>query len=90
MEKPIELGKKSQIVGVEHWSTLRMEARPDKMPPIPKGHAIVCGIDEGDGERMFICETLRDVHILFDVYAEGGVIDIAWYYTDALDDAAAA
>ena len=85
----IELGLKSQISGVKDWATFRICRRPKNMPRVPKGHTIVCGFDEGDGERMFICETLEHVHALYDEHAMGHAIHIAWYNTNALNDAVA-
>jgi hypothetical protein len=82
----IELGLKSKIAGVKQWPTFRMYRRPKHMPKIPEGHTIVCGFDQGDGERMFICETLEHVRTLYDEHAMGHAIHIAWYHTGAFND----
>ena len=82
----IELGLKSQISGVNDWATFRICRRPKNMPKAPEGHTIVCGFDQGDGERMFICETLEHVRTLYDEHAMGHAIHIAWYHTGAFND----
>jgi len=85
----IELGKKSQITGIKQWPTFHMYRRPKHIPKVPEGHTIVCGLDQGDGERIFICETLEHMQMLYDEYVMGHAIHITWYHTDAFDDAVA-
>jgi hypothetical protein len=83
-----ELGRKSQVIGdeVKHWPTFHLYKRPKKMPNVPKGHTIVCGVEQdgAEGERLFICETLEDVCTLYDVHVMGQTTHITWYHTDAL------
>jgi len=89
----IELGRKSQIQGAEHWPTFPMFfSRPTKMPKIPKGHTIVCGLEQegAEGERMFICETPEDVHTFYDEHARGHALRISWYHTDSIQNSPAA
>ncbi len=82
----IELGRKSQVVGVEHWPTLSVLKNPTKMPKVPKGHTIVCGIEQAgaEGERMFICETPEDMQTFYHEHVTGHATRIRWYHTDAL------
>ncbi len=75
----ILLGKKGQIIGVEHWPVIRIYKRPTKLPAIPKGCEIIGGLDQGDGERMFICESLHDMQALYHEYAIGSAVSILWY-----------
>ena len=49
------------------------------MPALPDGHALICGYDQGLGERMIVCDTLEDAQRLFDAYARGGALRINWY-----------
>lgn len=75
----ILLGDKRQIVGAAHWSAIQISDYPIAMPKVPKGYEIVCGLDEGAGERMFVCGSLYDMQTLYDEYAEGRAVSIAWY-----------
>lgn len=83
----IKLGDKSQIAGAKDWPTFRILRRPNKMPKVPKGHTIVCGIEEdgGEEEQMFPCEELHTLQLLYDQHARGHTGRITWYHTDALD-----
>jgi hypothetical protein len=85
----IELGNKSQVSGAEHWPTFYLYRRPKKMPKVPRGHTIVCGFEEEgtEGERMFICETLEQVHVFYNESAKDRAVHISWYHTDALNAA---
>jgi len=81
----IELGSKSQIAGAEHWPTFGVYQNPVKMPRVPKGHTIICGLEqEGDeGERMFICETLEHMRTFYNEHVARHTTRIKWYHTDA-------
>jgi hypothetical protein len=43
----IELGKKSEIFGVDLLKSTKvsgvMGGRPEKMPALPEGHSLICG-----------------------------------------------
>ncbi len=41
------LGLKHQLVGAERWPRLRIYGRPTKMPRVPQGHQVVCGLRHG-------------------------------------------
>lgn len=88
----IELGRKSQIVGAEHWPTFRVYRNPTKMPKVPKGHVIACGIEQGgsEGERIFICETPEDMQTFYYEHVTGHTTRIKWYHTGALSKTAVA
>lgn len=75
----IELGKKSELFGVELLQPLEIFGRPTSMPYLSGDDKVICGYDQGLGERMFVCESLEDMQILFDGYARGGAISIHWY-----------
>jgi hypothetical protein len=87
----IELGRKSQIAGAEHWPTFGVYRDPRKMPKVPKGHTIACGIEQegAEGERIFICETPEDMQMLYHEHVMGHTTRIRWYHTDALSATAA-
>jgi hypothetical protein len=38
---------------------------------------------------MFICETLKQIRMLYDEHTKGNAIHITWYHTDALTDTTA-
>lgn len=56
--------------------------RPATMPVVPEGSSLICGYDQGLGERMFVCESLEDMQTLYDAYAAGGALSINWYTGD--------
>lgn len=74
-----ELGKKSEIFGAELLTPLQIWGRPTAMPPLGLNEDIVCGYDQGLGERMIVCESLDDMQELYDNYARGGALNIHWY-----------
>ena len=82
----IELGKKNEISGAEllqpltlGFSDKDLSGRPTRMPSVPSGHSVVCGYDQGLGERIIVCESLEDMQQLYDAYAQGGALRICWY-----------
>jgi hypothetical protein len=83
----IELGKKSQIVGADQWPTVRVFVlgKPRKMPSIPEGRTLVCGIDYGEGQRIFVCDSLDEMQTLYYDYAAGHAVNISWYHAPAID-----
>lgn len=84
----IELGMKQQVVGVSDWLTLRIRGNPKKMPDIPKGYELVCGLDQGAGEKMIICETLAQMEALYHEYITGHAVHISWYQKPAAAETA--
>jgi len=85
----VKLGNKSQVAGAEHWPTFTVWRNPTKMPKLPEGHTVVCGIEqEGDEEeQMFICETPEQMQLLHHEYISGHATRIKWYHTGALNNA---
>ena len=82
--KPMqELGKKTEIFGSELLRPLTgfdaIHSRPDRMPTLRGKDKVICGYDQGLGERMFVCDTLEDMQALYDAYASGGALRIHWY-----------
>lgn len=81
-----ELGKKDEIFGVDllkpvefRFDERNLEGRPLKMPRLPDGDSLVAGYDQGLGERMIVCEDLKDAQQLYDAYARGGALNLTWY-----------
>ena len=78
----IELGKKDEIFGVEKLKPLGEQVgsnRPTEMPRLGPDHKVICGYDQGLGERMIVCESLEEMQQLYDAYAKGGALHIHWY-----------
>lgn len=84
----IRLGTKNQIVGAEHWAVLPVRGRPEKMPKVFAGYEVVGGVDFGDGEVIFACETLEHMKALYDRYIAAHGIAISWYQIPAAEPAA--
>ena len=79
----IELGKKSECFGTELLVPLEnCLGRPKRLPIVPKGSAVICGYDQGLGERLFVCESLEDMQQLYNSYTRGGALNIKWYSGD--------
>ncbi len=79
----IELGKKSECFGTERLVPLqKVYGRPTQLPYVPEGSKVICGYDQGLGERLFVCESVEDMQQLYDSYARGGALTIKWYSGD--------
>ncbi|HSI20570.1 MAG TPA: hypothetical protein VLA04_02600 [Verrucomicrobiae bacterium] len=76
----IELGKKNEIFGADELQPLRgFHGRPTTLPTVPKDHKVICGFNQGLGERIIVCESLEDMQHLYDSYAQGYALSIHWY-----------
>jgi hypothetical protein len=81
----VELGRKSQIEKSDQWRKFSIDQYPAKMPKIPKGNTIVSGLEQdgAEGERIFLCETLKDVQDRWRKYAALQGVRVSWYHTAA-------
>lgn len=77
----IELGKKDTLFGIDQLESYYgfRSQRPAQMPPFDNDKKLICGYDQGLGERMIVCEDIEDAQELYDAYARGGAVDIHWY-----------
>jgi len=76
----IELGKRDEVFGADLLQPLTIAGRPTRMPSLPSAeHKVICGYDQGLGERLFVCESIEDLQQLYDAYAQGGALVINWY-----------
>lgn len=51
----IELGKRSECFGTELLVPLKnVYGRPMQLPRVPEGSKVICGYDQGLGERLFV------------------------------------
>lgn len=73
-----DLGKTGDLISLV-LKDLRLHGRPEQLPRLPAGHRLFCGYDQGQGERLFLVETLEDMQQLDDAYAQGGALTIRWY-----------
>jgi len=76
-----ELGKRDECFGTELLRPITLSGfgRPTSFPSVPTGHSLICGYDQGLGERLIVCESLEDMQTLYDGYAQGGALTIKWY-----------
>ena len=77
----IELGEKDNLFGddqLEPYAGFRSQ-RPMQMPSFDDDKKLICGYDQGLGERMIVCEGIEDAQELYDAYARGGALHIHWY-----------
>lgn len=86
----IDLGKRGEIFGedllrdLEQHEKIRCfsdfgSGRPTAFPRLREGDSLICGYDQGLGERLIICKSLEDMQTLYDAYAVGGALHIKWY-----------
>ncbi len=74
-----ELGMKDEISGAKDFEPLRIFGRPARLPLLQEDEVVICGYDQGAGERMIVCENLQDMQKVYDAYARGGALSIHWY-----------
>ncbi len=75
-----ELGMKDKLLGKELLKPLIWHSRPPTgMPRLSPGEKVICGFNQGLGERMIVCDNLADMLKLDAAYAKGGAIEIKWY-----------
>lgn len=74
-----ELGKKNNVLGVDQLIRLDISGRPKQVPILTGHYQVICGYDQGLGERLFVCESLEDMQELYDACARGGALQINWY-----------
>ena len=81
----VELGRKSQIEKPDRLREFSIDQYPAKMPKIPKGDMIVCGIEQdgAEGERIFLCDTLKDMQDLWRKHTAERGVHLSWYHTAA-------
>lgn len=58
---------------------INMYGRPMELPFLKEWEKLICGFDNGLGEKNIICETLEDAQALYDKYAQGWALRIKWY-----------
>ncbi len=75
----LELGKKDEIFGAELLKPLPLYGQPTSMPRLQQGEKVICGYDQGLGERMIVCDNLEEMQTLYGHYAQGGALRIHWY-----------
>ena len=75
----IELGMKGAVAGANLLKPLDIHGRPIAMPSLLPGHKVICGYDQGSGERLLVCDTLAEMQKLYDNYYSGAAITINWY-----------
>ena len=75
-----ELGKRSDCFGMELLQLQQIYGEPKNFPVLPANHKLICGYDQGLGERMIVCESLEEMQSLYSAYASGGALSINWYF----------
>jgi len=77
-----ELGKKDEIFGADKLVPLNISRKPTEYPALKEGEKVICGYDQGLGERLFVCDNLEDMQRLYAGYYSGGALSIQWYKGD--------
>jgi hypothetical protein len=78
----IELGKRSECIGEDSLVLLEIVGRPCELPRHPAGHKVICSYDDGSDERLFVCESLKDMQQMYDGFARSGARGIKWYWAE--------
>lgn len=74
---------KTQLVDTGKLYPLAIKTKkPKTFPKLPPGHCVVCGIDQGEGERLILCFSLESMAELQQEYRAGHATGITWYHTD--------
>lgn len=77
------LGFKKDLVGstVFDLTTLHLGyfEKPEKLPIAGEGSSLICGFDQGFGEKLIVFETLEEMQQLFSDYRRGMALTINWY-----------
>lgn len=77
-----ELGKKADVIGKRVEGLISISGiwgKPTSMPRVGNDEVVICGYDQGLGERLIVCESVQDMQSLYDGYAAGGALQIHWY-----------
>lgn len=77
-----ELGKKVDVFGksmTDVQPITNVYQRPTELPIAYGGRKLVCGFDQGLGEKMIVFETLEEMQELYDKYYAGWALNIHWY-----------
>lgn len=77
-----ELGKRAEVFNSDLLEPMSVVGRPNSFPVLKDGKSLVCGYDQGLGERLIVCDSLEDMQELYDAYAAGGALRIKWYTGD--------
>ncbi len=77
----LELGLKSGIVSKEIFEKINVPDGPrlSQPPRLKDGFCLVCGIDEGQGERLYVCRSSSDIHEMNKRYGMGAARGMNWY-----------
>lgn len=83
----IELGQKGCVPGEENLVPLEdpffskpwIYGKPTRMPRLQVGQSLVCAFHRYVTARLFICQSIDDVHILWDlIYVSGAGDKLEW------------
>jgi len=75
----INLGKKADVIGADELRELTVTTPITQLPSLPANHRVICGFEQGLGEKLIVCESLSDMQELYDSYRQGGALRIKWY-----------
>ena len=79
----VGMKKDKDVVGTEIKNLALLSniwQRPTSVPDVPQGKVVICGFDQGLGEKMLVCESLEDMQYAYDQYAKGWALSIHWYH----------
>jgi hypothetical protein len=83
----VELGRKSQIEKPERLRRFSIDEYLKNRQIVPKKNIIICGLEQDgvEGERIFICETRKDVQNFWlkQKRAVPQNVQVSWYHTAA-------
>lgn len=75
----IELEDKRRCFGADELEEFCVPERPNAMPMLKEDECVICAFEQDGEERMFHCESLEDMRLLFDSAAGGRKHRITFY-----------
>ena len=76
----IELGLHSMSLFTSELTPLQLPlTRPFYYPSLDEDEIVILGCNQGSGERIIACESLKDMQYLYDQCLTGWATDVKWY-----------
>lgn len=75
-----KLGPKSDVEGNEFLEPINFESNePLYYPNLSPGYQVICGMNFGKDEVLFVCHNFRDMGLFYSDYKKRRAKDISWY-----------
>jgi hypothetical protein len=76
----MELGMKHEIFGADKLRPFQgIRISNPVMPVLPPNTTLLCGFDQGLGERLLTIASLEDIRRVIEAYEAGFALRLHWY-----------